>query len=551
MIEHLEITNYALIDNLSVDFSEGFNVITGETGSGKSIILGALGLLMGEKADTSSIRTGEDCMTISAIVSIPDNHEILSKLSELGIEPQDGEIVIRRTVKQNGRGSINVQGQLLSRQELTDIADSLIDMHGQSEHQSLLIPEKQRKILDSYSQSHDLVRACFDCYHMINSINKRIEEAKKQLEEGIRQEDYLRFALSEIEHANLKRGEDEELKERISVLSQSEVIAENLNDCNEKLKMAKNLLIDARQTCKKAAKCDSSLECYSERLAGASIETEDLSDSISQYLASVDFSEDTVNSMQERLALIQRLKKKYGPTLDDVASFAEKAKESLEIADNREQILGELSSELERTMSEYRKTSEKLSEVRKKSAVVLQKSIRDTLRTLGMPDAEFSVRIESQTKPGPSGSDEVTFLISANPGEPLKPIQSIASGGELSRVMLALKTVLAKSDSIETQIFDEVDSGIGGTVARSLAVCISDLSKEKQVIAITHLASLASSAKAQFVVYKFVEQGRTYTKLKTVCGEDRVVEIARMLSGDADEVSLEHARKLISDQERN
>ena len=250
MLEHLEIRNFALIENLCVDFSEGFNVITGETGSGKSIILGALGLLMGEKADTSAVRTGTDEIIIDAVLSVPDGHEILPWLSERGVEPEDGAIYIRRTVKANGgRSLIHVQGQMFSRQDLCTLAESLIDMHGQSEHQSLLLNDRQRRILDSYSHNDALLNECADAFKLIGTLTRDKEDLERRLEEGRRQQDYLQFALEEIENAKPVPGEDEELKEKIRVLGQFESIYENVTLCTERLREVRTGIYDGQYKC--------------------------------------------------------------------------------------------------------------------------------------------------------------------------------------------------------------------------------------------------------------------------------------------------------------
>ena len=273
MLEHLEIRNFALIENLSVDFSEGFNVITGETGSGKSIILGALGLLMGERADTNAIRTGTDGIMVDAVVSVPENHEILPWLKERGVEPEDGVLYIRRSVRANGaRSLIHVQNQLFTRQDLCILADSLIDMHGQSEHQSLLIPDRQRRILDSYAQNEELLKKCADAYDRITELREKREELMQQLEEGRRQQDYLQFALEEIENANVRPGEDEQLKDRVRILGQFESVYENVNNGSDRLKDIRGGLFDALGSVAKAAKVDSNLSEYTARLESARIE---------------------------------------------------------------------------------------------------------------------------------------------------------------------------------------------------------------------------------------------------------------------------------------
>ena len=546
MLEHLEIRNFALIENLSVDFSEGFNVITGETGSGKSIILGALGLLMGERADTNAIRTGTDGILVDAVISVPENHEILPWLKERGVEPEDGVLYVRRSVRANGaRSLIHVQNQLFTRQDLCILADSLIDMHGQSEHQSLLIPDRQRRILDSYAQNDGLLKQCSEAYNRIVDLRARKEELLQQLEEGRRQQDYLQFALEEIENAKVVAGEDEELKDKVRILGQFESVYENVNNGSDRLKDIRGGLFDALGSVAKAAKVDSNLSDYTARLESARIEIEDIASGLREYLGSVDYSEDAVNAMQDRLAVLQKLKRKYGPTLEDVISFAARARETLDVTENFETHLEECEKNLAKAQLEYDTVAGKLTEARRKKAAVLEKDIESVLRTLGMPNAIFGIGL-SEARESAHGRDHVTFQISANPGEAGKALRDIASGGELSRVMLALKTVLSKADDIQTQVFDEIDSGIGGSVALSLARCISDLSKTKQVIAITHLASIASLADCQMVVTKSVEGGRTYTHLKQVSGEERVHEIARMLSGDESEVSLSHARSLLS-----
>lgn len=546
MIEHLDIRNFALIENLSMDLHEGFNVITGETGAGKSIILGALGLLMGERADSGAIRNGAEEITVNAVLSVPEGHEVVSLLGDMGIEVEDNQIVIRRIVRRNGRSVITVQGQSVTRTELAAVADSLVDMHGQSEHQSLLLADRQRRILDSYAGNRELLEKCSGLCRNVNELREKEENLVRQIEESRRQEDYLNFALEEIENAAIQDGEDDKLKERISVLSQSEAIFGNAGLAAEKLREVKTLFYDASASMARAAKADSALSDYTARIESCRLEAEDIAQEISSYISSIDFSQAAVDSMQERLSLLQRLKRKYGPELSDVAAFAEDARQKLDMAQNSEVHLEKCRKELSLAMVQYADCAKELSASRRNAALVLEKSILEVLKTLGMPQARFEIRVLSETdRISSHGFDAVSFVISANPGEDLKEIKEIASGGELSRIMLAIKTVLAGSDSIETQVFDEIDTGIGGAVALSLADCMASLAQKKQVLAITHLASIASRADTQFVVSKNVENGRTYTGIRLSEGEDRVREIARMLSGDEEAVSLEHARKML------
>ena len=546
MLEHLQIRNFALIENLSMDLSEGFNVITGETGAGKSIILGALGLLMGEKADSGAIRTGAEEIDVNAVISIPSDHEANQILQSFGAEAEDGQIIIRRKVRRNGRSMITVQGQNITRAELAQLADSLIDMHGQSEHQSLLSSDKQRRIVDSYAGNGELLHRCRDLYEKLQSLKEREQEILGDIEESRRQEDYLRFAVEEINSIKPETGEDEALKDRIKVLGQYESIVESSQLGTEKLREAKAALYDAYSAMAKAAKADPLLSDYVQRVESSRFELEDIEQGVSDYISHVDYSDSLIDSLQERLNSIQKLKRKYGPEIENVLFFAEDAKNKLELVENSEGTLDECKKDIAKAQKEYDEVSSQLSVRRRKASSVLQKEIEKVLRTLGMPNAVFVIDVVTDsTHQRTTGCDSIAFNISANPGEDSKPIKEIASGGELSRVMLALKTVLAQSDSIQTQVFDEVDSGIGGAVALSLASCISDLARSRQVIAITHLAGVASRADSHFVVSKTVEGGRTYTSVSVCEGEDRVREIARMLSGDQENVSLELARQMI------
>jgi len=547
MLEHLQIRNFALIENLSMDLSEGFNVITGETGAGKSIILGALGLLMGEKADSGAIRTGAEEIDVNAVISVPQDHEANRILQDFGAEPEDGQIVIRRKVRRNGRSMITVQGQSITRTELAQLADSLIDMHGQSEHQSLLSADKQRRIVDSYAGNDELLDKCRKYYDSVVELREHEEEILRNIEESRRQEDYLRFAVEEINNIRPEAGEDEALRERIKVLGQYENIVSSSQLGTDKIKEAKAALYDAYAAMSRATKADPLLSDFAQRIESSRFELEDVEQGITDHISRVDYSDALIDSLQERLNSIQKLKRKYGPEIENVLAFAEDAQGKLELVENSDDSLNACRRQIAEAEAMYDKVSAELTARRKKASSVLEKEIEKVLRTLGMPNAVFAIEVQTDNShKRTTGYDSIAFNISANPGEDSKPIREIASGGELSRLMLALKTVLAKADSIQTQVFDEVDSGIGGAVALSLASCISDLSKSRQVIAITHLAGVASRADSHFVVSKAVEGGRTYTSVSICEGEDRVHEIARMLSGDQENVSLEHARQMLS-----
>ncbi len=552
MLEQLQIRNFALIEDLQIDFGDGFNVISGETGAGKSIILGALNLLLGEKADGQIVRNGCDETTVNAVFRLDADNPLHVWLDEHGVEVEDDMLLLRRTVKANGRGMIYVQGQPMTRADLGVISDALIDMSGQHDHQSLLSKERQRLVLDSFGDCGGELSDYAAAYAARETLKKEHAELSRRLAAGAREEDYLRFALDEILKVQPKPGEDEALKDEVQVISQFEHIHENLTLVHDSLKGSSAEggalagLHEAATAMARAAKGDSSLAVFTARLESLRIECEDIQDSVRDYLSNMSYSQERLDQLQDRLSRLQRLKKKYGPSLDEVIAFATRTEESL----RRTADGGEALAELERRLSHAEETlagqARRLSAKRQKAALVLSKEIASKLRCLGMGSVVFSIGVEAR-ECGPSGCDQIEFLISANPGEPLRPIREIASGGELSRIMLSIKTVLAESDDVETMVFDEVDAGIGGTVANAVGEQLQQLSGKRQVIAITHLASIAARADCQFVVAKHVEQGRTYTQITPVSGDLRVHEIARMLSGDAESgVSLEHAKKLLA-----
>ncbi len=544
MLERLEIRNFALIENLDIDFSESFNVITGETGAGKSIILGALNLLLGEKADPSVVRSDADECVVNAVFSVPEGHPAEESLAQMGLRLDDGALFVRRVVKAGGgRGLISMQGQNVSRTELAGIMDSLVDMHSQHEHQSLVHQDRQRRILDSYLHDEELLDAFRLEFEKRISLEKQLEDLHAGVEQARREQDYLKFALDEIRNVAPKPGEDEALKEEISALSHHEMLAESLNAAISDLSAAKGHAFDAQSAVSKAMKFDSALVGISARLESLRIESEDLYETIRDRAAGMSFSQERLDALQERLSRIRRLSK-YGKTIDDIKSYADSIESMLRAAQNSEIELSKLDKRLKEQVALTATACDRLSRRRKEGAKALEKAIEAVLLHLGMPFARFCIEIR-QTDMGSYGQDEIRFLISPNKGEEPGMISQIASGGELSRIMLAIKTVLAEADDTQTQVFDEVDAGIGGSVAQAVATQLENLSRRRQVIVITHLASIASAADCQLVVTKTSDGARTYSSIAHVTGAAREREIARMLSGDESDVSIAHAREML------
>lgn len=550
MLEHLTIRNLVLIERLDIDFTSGFTVISGETGAGKSIIVGAVDLLVGEKADGSIVRTGTDEALVSALFSIPPGHSLMAWLADKGIEVDDDAILINRTVKTNGRGTITVQSTPVTRADLAVIGEALLDMHGQHEHQSLLSAERQRRMLDSFGHLDGDVQTYGNSYHSMQAAKAALERFNQDSRQAKRDEDYLSFAFGELDRAGLKRGEDIELQEQLAVLSHHEAIHDQLETARENLSgagtaPASELLANAISACRKAARLDPAIGALVQRLDSLWIEVKDVDEALRSMLSAMSYSAAKLDEMQSRLALLQRLKKKYGPTLDEAIAFRDDAKGKLESINDSGRALQELEQELARCSQQTSAMATALSVKRQRAADALQQQVVQRLRHLGMPNVVFTIAVEPKDISA-TGQDHVEFLFSANAGIPLGNLRQIASGGEMSRVMLAIKAVLASNDDVQTLVFDEVDAGIGGSVAIAVGEQLSELAQSRQVIAITHLASIAAKAGQHYTVVKESRAGNTYTTIQKTEAEGRIAELARMLSGDScDAIALEHARHLL------
>lgn len=555
MLESLHIKNLALIDSIHIEFSPGFTILSGETGAGKSIILGALSLLFGDKVDSSLIRSGTEEASVSAVISLSPTSLVRDYVMERGIEIEDDELIITRNVKQTGRGTIYVQGQPMTRNDLSVITHLLFDIHGQSEHQSLLNNEKQRIILDSYSNSSPFIDEYLISYNELRQIEKEIEKAKHEIIDAKKEEDYLSFVVSELESASIKKGEDDELLEEITMLTQYELLSDNLESSYHALKGLDDnngALLNLRSSfnaIRKISSIDLSLKDIETRLEPIILEVEDITLFMREKLSSMTFSQARLDSLQERLALLQRLKKKYGPSLEDVLNKLEKTTYTLSFTTNSAEIIEELLEKKEKITFSLAKKASLLTTHRKKKAEELSHLISLRLKELNMEHVVFIISVQ-EGEYTLHGKDSIEFMFSANLGEPVKILKEIASGGELSRLMLAIKRVLGESDDIETFIFDEVDTGIGGAVAYSVGEQIAQIAKKHQVIVISHLASIASRADNHLVVKKISDAGRTYTTINKVEKEERVKEIARMLSGQEDNSqALTHAATLLAQNE--
>jgi DNA repair protein RecN (Recombination protein N) len=560
MLEELSVRDFALIDRLSISFQDGLSILSGETGAGKSLLIGAIGFLLGGKVDTGVIRTGTEEALVTGIMDTSRSPEAHGWLASRGIEAEDGRVLVRRSIRSNGRGAIFIQNQPVLRSDLAEFTALLVDLHGQHEHQSLLATENHRKFLDRFAHIEDEVAAFSERFACLSSKRHAFESALASEKERARELEFLRYSVDEIGKAKLTRGEEGELDAEERVLAQHEKLYAAVEQAHESLASdeadvgggALSALRRLRASLESAEAIDPALSDFSRRSADAYYELEDVADSLRAYLGGLRYRPERLEEIESRLADIHKLKKKYGATVEDVLARFEEDKERLLRLETWEEDKEGLAAEIAALEQSVLAEALALSAKRQEAARVLGDRVEAILRKLGMPNAQFCVRVGRKVpedgKPvvGAAGIDEVEFLIAPNPGEPSKPLAKIASGGELSRVALAAKTVLAESDTVDTLIFDEVDAGIGGEVAVAVGEHLAALGKKRQVLCITHLASIAARADNQYRVEKEVADGRTSTRLSRMEGRARAEEIARMLAGDPDEeASIIHATELL------
>ncbi|MFQ3578845.1 MAG: DNA repair protein RecN [Bacteroidales bacterium] len=557
MLEELIIKDYALIDRLTVHFEDGLNIITGETGAGKSIIVGALGFLLGSKVDIDVIRTGADEASVNGIISINSNNPDLSSwLNEKNITTEDNKIIIRRIIKKNGRSSIYIQDTPVTRSELLECTSLLFDIHGQHEHQALLKKESHRKYLDRFAGIEDLVL-------QYNKLFQQLADKKKEIESSIEAErnrsekiELLKFAIEEITKANPKPSESEELEAEAKRLSEYEKLTDlvytALENINNDERSSLPLLRKAKASLETAAGIDGSLEPIVNRISDLYYEFEDAVDQLETYKNNLRYDPNRLESIEERLALLYRLKKKYGGDEESLLKYRNHALQQIEMLTKIEEDREQLKVEIAKIEREMATRATEITKKRQVAAQDLSSKVTAILHSLGMPKANFNIHIQpkgmngSTILCGPYGAEDVEFYIAPNLGEPAKELYKIASGGELSRVMLAIKTVLANTDTVETLVFDEIDTGIGGEVAVSVGQHLANIGKYKQIFCVTHLATIAVRARHHFKVEKNIEGDRTVTTLRVIQQEERRSEIARMLAGDSDGIAaLAHADELL------
>lgn len=557
MLEDLSVTNFTLIDSVSLEFEKGLNILSGETGAGKSILIGSLNFLLGSKVGPDSIRTGTDEARVSGSIFIePEKKMARTWLSDKGIEIDNDRVLLRRTLRSSGKSGIWIQDTAVTRTELAEFTSFLVDMHGQHDHQSLLKVEEHRRFLDAYAGLEDEV-ASFTAQYSALAAKKKMRD-EMNTSEKMRKEkaEILSFALEEIQKACLLPNEEETLEAEEQRLSQHEKLYAFIDQISISLSGEEGTvqsLKKTRSSIESAAEIDASLSSTLGRIENSYYELQDIAESMRQYRDSLSFDPARLELVEERLSLIYKLKKKYGSTINDILVYAEEGSKQLDQLSLWESNKNLIDAEITNLEKAVFNAGSALSKKRKIASEPLQKNVENILKTLGMSGTSFRVQLgmkegsDTMQRSGPYGFDTIEFMISANPGEALKPLAKIASGGELSRVMLAFKTVLADADESGTLIFDEIDTGIGGEVALSVGNHLKELSGRKQILCITHLASIAVQADNQIKIEKSTESGKTITRAFAVTGPKRVEEIARMLAGDGfSSASMQHAEELLS-----
>ena len=558
MLEDLSIKDFALIDEATLEFTNGFTVLSGETGAGKSILIGALSFLLGGRGGIEQIRTGCGEAHVSGTFSV-ENKEAQRWLSDHDIELEDGRILLRRQIRSTGKSSAWIGGSPVTRSELVEFSSYLVDIHGQHEHQSLMRVSEHRRFLDSYAGITNEVAAFTSVYTELCQKRQFLAELNSNDATRRQKIDLLSFAVKEIEDAKLKASEDEELEAEEVRLSSFERLYSGIEDINALLSGSEEsvvpILKKVRQAVSHATELDKELSPIFDRVEAAFYELSDISEEFKSYERGLVFDPERLSAVQERLETLHKLKKKYASStsapIAEVISYCKSAKEQLEKLGGTDADRSALVKEIESLSHTAYKQAVAISASRAAAAFRMSVGVEQILQKLGMAGTKFSVNVVKTDDPEmkkctPYGMDEVEFLISANPGSPLLPLAKIASGGELSRVMLAIKTILAQSDMVSTLIFDEIDTGIGGQIAVSVGDHMKMLASKKQILCITHLASIAVYADTQIKIQKAVSDGTTSTKVRVLSEEERVLEIARMLSGDAaSHESLEHARMML------
>ena len=550
MLTELRIRNFAIIEQVTLPLGEGFNVLSGETGAGKSIIVGALGLLLGERASADLIRTGADKATVEGVFDVAKLKGVAALADDHGIEVEDDTLVLKREIAANGRGRAWINGATVTATVLAEIGRQLVNLHGQHDAQTLLDGESQRRILDAFGGAETQAAAVRSTHAELAGVRREITSLSSRRAEAEKRADYLRHVAKEIEDARLSPGEDTKLEDEARVLENADELRTLASSLSELLSGDEASVLAqlgaSQRPLTSIERIDPSAARMQELFDAGFYALQELARSVEDYAASVDLDPVRLADVRQRRDRLFGLLKKYGPTLDNVIEAGRSARAELDLIDTAQFDLANLTAREADARRRLTAEAEKLSDLRLSAAKKLNKAVDALLPPLGMPDGRFSVLLIARDEPTAEGAEDVEFRVALNVGHEDRPLARVASGGELSRVMLALKTILARVDRVPTLIFDEVDAGIGGRVGLQVGDTLRRVAKEHQVFAISHLPQIAARAHHHIVVAKGAKGGVTSADITVLEGTSRVNEIARMLGGDPDsKISRAHARELL------
>ncbi len=564
MLEQIHIKNFALIEEIRLEFNAGLNILTGETGAGKSIILGALNSILGERVTADSIRSGTDRASIEAVFSVKENPDAEKVLSEAGIPFENNEIIIRREILADGKNRVFINSSSATLAKLKELGDFLIDIHGQHEHQSLLQVDQHIKILDQFGKLGKETEEYKKAYDLFFSLSNQKQKLLMNEQEKERRMELLRHAIKEIDDAKLIMGEEKELDDTVRKLSHAEKLFENIDSLYDTLYNSEESILSrlARKSTEfeKVLQFDESLSTVKTRLDSVKFEIQDISEILRDYRQNSDLDPSRLDSLIERQALISKLKKKYGTTIQEILTYREASASDLNHIINNDEEITRLDKEIVKAKKDLYQVAMTLSGRRHVVAKILEERVNKELHDLAMKGSKFSIKFGFNESPDgiieengkkyritKTGVDVVEFLISTNVGEEPKPLRKIVSGGELSRIMLALKNIFAEADRIGTMVFDEIDTGISGETSLVVGQKLKSISKVKQVICITHLPQIAAKSDRHFTVVKEVKGDRTLTSVLQLSDDEKLKEIARIMKGDKiTETTLQHAQELIN-----
>lgn len=556
MLQSLYLENIALIEKLGIELFPGFNVLTGETGAGKSIIIDAVNFVLGERTSRDLIRNGAARAKVEAVFGLNEGDAAFAALDALGIEYDGNELILSRELSAAGRNACRVNGTLVPVASLKSVSDTLVDIHGQHEHQALLDAENHISYLDAYCHAESL-----PIIEKIDVIVSRRSELMLKRNSGFsserereREMDMLRYQIEEIASANLEVGEEERLSAEKTVLLNAERIRTALETAHMALSGAEegsalSAIDTARRSMRDIAALNKDYEALSDKIEELYYAAEDISFALRDTSENVESDMQRLEEIEQRLKLISDLKRKYGRTVEDVIDFGKDAGTKLNELENAEALAAELDAKLDKLKAEYNVAADELSKVRRAAGDRLKRDVLNELKDLGMAKAMFDVALSDASggEPRKGGRETAEFMLSANPGEPLKPLEKVASGGELSRIMLCFKSIFADNDRVPTLIFDEIDTGISGRTAAVVGEKMLGIAKKHQVICVTHLAQIAALAEAHLMVRKYDDGKNTFVETRQLNEEEKVQRIAQMMDGESDSPSaLTHARELIA-----